>query len=64
VPLSGLRLGADVPDPGDGFAARLGIEPDGAVLVRPDQHVAWRSVRGAASPGAALAAAFAGILGR
>jgi hypothetical protein len=64
VPLASLRLGADVPDPGGAFAARLGIEPDGALLVRPDQHVAWRSLRGAASPGPALAAAFAGILGR
>jgi len=31
------------PDPsGRGFAALYGVEGDGAVLVRPDGHVAWR----------------------
>lgn len=31
------------PDPqGRGFAALYGVEADGAVLVRPDGHVAWR----------------------
>lgn len=31
------------PDPqGQGFAALYGVEDDGAVVVRPDGHVAWR----------------------
>ena len=32
------------PDPqGQGFAALYGVDDDGAVLVRPDGHVAWRA---------------------
>jgi 2,4-dichlorophenol 6-monooxygenase len=34
-----------VADPLDGFRRICGLEPDGAVLVRPDKHVAWRSRR-------------------
>ncbi|MEU6704975.1 FAD-dependent monooxygenase [Streptomyces wuyuanensis] len=63
------RLGADVrgsliaPDAGaralgdvaDTFHERYGIGPEGAVLVRPDGHVGWRSATAAADP--------AGILG-
>ena len=37
-----LRLGADLPDPDGGLAAAHGIGRHGAVLVRPDGHVAWR----------------------
>ncbi len=40
-----------------------GIGPDGALLVRPDQHVAWRSRGAVAKPGDALARAFEEILG-
>ena len=36
---------------------------DGALLVRPDQHVAWRSTTLPADPGAALATALAAVLG-
>ncbi|MFJ8435514.1 FAD-dependent oxidoreductase [Kitasatospora sp. NPDC094019] len=48
VPLEALRIGADAeddlaPEPGEDFAALHGIGPDGAVLVRPDGFVAWRS---------------------
>jgi 2-polyprenyl-6-methoxyphenol hydroxylase-like FAD-dependent oxidoreductase len=45
------------------FARAYGLEPDGAVLVRPDGHVAWRSACGPAN-GPALAAALTRILGR
>lgn len=31
--------------PGDEWRGAYGIEPGGAVLVRPDGHVAWRAVR-------------------
>ncbi|MEX2206077.1 MAG: hypothetical protein WEF50_07620 [Myxococcota bacterium] len=48
---AGVRAG------GIGSDARLGIEKDGALLVRPDQHVAWRSARGVASPSDALRSA-------
>jgi 2-polyprenyl-6-methoxyphenol hydroxylase-like FAD-dependent oxidoreductase len=36
------RIGDDLLDNGD-FCERYGIEPSGAVLVRPDGYVAWRS---------------------
>jgi 2,4-dichlorophenol 6-monooxygenase len=62
-PLATLRIGEDVADADGAWAAQLGIEADGALLVRPDQHVAWRSARGVTDPRAALAAAFAAILG-
>jgi putative polyketide hydroxylase len=40
-----------------------GIAPDGAVLVRPDGHIAWRSVQGPVDS-AGLTACLAGILSR
>lgn len=40
-----------------------GIARDGALLVRPDQHVAWRSRKADADPAARLADAFEAILG-
>jgi 2-polyprenyl-6-methoxyphenol hydroxylase-like FAD-dependent oxidoreductase len=63
APLAGVRIGRELADPTGSFAARLGIAPDGAVLVRPDQHVAWRSAGGVASPRAALASVFDAMLG-
>nr|WP_316525450.1 FAD-dependent monooxygenase [Kitasatospora sp. K002] len=49
VPLDGYRVGDGAeddlaPEPGVDFAALHGIGPRGAVLVRPDGFVAWRSV--------------------
>ncbi|KND36983.1 FAD-dependent monooxygenase [Streptomyces acidiscabies] len=40
-----------------------GTGPAGAVLVRPDQHVAWRATGTEADPAGALAEAFALVLG-
>ncbi len=37
-----LRLGVDVGDPDDWWTGVMGLEPSGAVLVRPDQHIAAR----------------------
>lgn len=62
VPLGTLVLGRDVVDPGDGWRRLLGIAPDGAVLVRPDQHVAWRAEHAAGDAAAALDAALATVL--
>jgi 2,4-dichlorophenol 6-monooxygenase len=39
-----------------------GIDDHGAVLVRPDQHVAWRSQHGVADPAGTLARALSTIL--
>lgn len=55
VPLRCLELPAD---------ALSEIEPDGAILVRPDQHVAWRVRAQPGDPGAALRSALATMLGR
>jgi 2-polyprenyl-6-methoxyphenol hydroxylase-like FAD-dependent oxidoreductase len=40
-----------------------GIGPDGALLVRPDQHVAWRSATSVPNPADRLACVLRGILG-
>ncbi len=57
VPLDG---DAAVPDE---WRAMCGVGADGALLVRPDQHVAWRADRLPADPAAALAGALTSILG-
>lgn len=48
IPLRSYRVGAEpgaelVPEEGTDWAERHGIEPGGAVLVRPDGFVAWRA---------------------
>jgi 2-polyprenyl-6-methoxyphenol hydroxylase-like FAD-dependent oxidoreductase len=63
VPLACLAIGREVEDESGAWQTALGIEDDGALLVRPDQHVAWRSAHGAADPGAALRGALARVLG-
>lgn len=40
------------------------VDEDGAVLVRPDKHIAWRAMRMPDSPHAALRSAVAQLLGR
>ncbi len=63
-PLTTIRLGHDVLDPDGTWTTLLALAPDGAILVRPDQHVAWRSARTDANPGVALASVFAILLDR
>jgi 2-polyprenyl-6-methoxyphenol hydroxylase-like FAD-dependent oxidoreductase len=58
-----LAIGRDVPDADGAWATLLGIENDGALLVRPDQHVGWRSARGVANPGDALRSALSRCVG-
>lgn len=62
-PLHHLAIGRDVADPDGAWSAQLGIESDGALLVRPDQHVAWRSARAVADPAATLRSALARCVG-
>ncbi|WP_329286132.1 FAD-dependent oxidoreductase [Streptomyces sp. NBC_00691] len=69
VPLDSFRIGhgpdAELSPEGDTDWAEVhGVTPDGAVLVRPDGFVAWRSEGAAADPGAALRQALAAILDR
>jgi putative polyketide hydroxylase len=43
VPIARYRIGSPGLRDGGGFTAAYGLGDDGAVLVRPDGHVAWRS---------------------
>ena len=62
APIVQVRLCEDAAvDPGWCALAALGA--DGALLVRPDQHVAWRAPTLPADPGAALTSALAAVLG-
>jgi hypothetical protein len=62
VPIDRYRIGAPGLRDVGGFAEAYGLGADGAVLVRPDGHVAWRSVAGPAG-GAALRDAVRQIVG-
>ena len=44
------------------WANAYGVGEDGAVLVRPDGHVAWRSASGVDAPAEVLRAALDGVL--
>jgi putative polyketide hydroxylase len=65
-PLVAVAIGgeSDVSDPDESFHTAYGVDSVGAVLVRPDGHVAWRSRSGASNPEMALRAAFEHLLGR
>jgi 2,4-dichlorophenol 6-monooxygenase len=62
MPLSVVVAGRDFGDPGEGWRRACGIERDGALLVRPDQHVAWRAPGMRPDRVAALAAAVTAVL--
>ncbi|WP_306310735.1 FAD-dependent oxidoreductase [Streptomyces hydrogenans] len=69
VPLDSYRIGAGpaadlAPASETDWAEVHGTTPDGAVLVRPDGFVAWRSEGASADPGAVLRQALTAILGR
>ncbi|MFE2936009.1 FAD-dependent monooxygenase [Streptomyces sp. NPDC059278] len=55
VPARTVVVGRDIAVVDDSLLERLGITEDGAVLVRPDSHIAWRSCDGSPlPPGTAL----------
>ena len=62
-PLVALRCDADFEDPTGTFHDVYGIDPDGAVLIRPDGHVAWRNHTVTTDPLTALRSAITGCLG-
>ena len=64
IPITQARIGIDASPPDDEWRTTCGVESDGALLVRPDQHVAWRSSSLPAQPSDALALALGLILGR
>ena len=66
IELAAYRIGqdADLLALESGWQAKLGISSEGAVLVRPDGFVAWRSSTSPASPVAAVEQVVAHILGK
>jgi 2-polyprenyl-6-methoxyphenol hydroxylase-like FAD-dependent oxidoreductase len=65
-PLEAWRVApdGDLTDPDGAFPAAFGVGPEGAVIVRPDGVIAWRSVGDAADPRAAVEEAMAHLLMR
>lgn len=65
-PLVAFTIGenGDLGDPEDSWHSAYGVDADGAVLVRPDGYVAWRSRSGEANPQIMLRAVIDGVLGR
>jgi putative polyketide hydroxylase len=65
-PLVAYTVGkdGDLGDPDGNWHEVYGVDADGAVLVRPDGHVAWRSRSAASDPMKVLRAALDCVLGR
>ncbi len=67
VAVDAVRIGhidGDLFDPRLAWTRARGISPQGAVLVRPDRFIGWRSLGMAANPAAELTSALQRILGR
>jgi putative polyketide hydroxylase len=64
APIEAYQIDADAIDAEGLFLQRTGLERDGAILVRPDGFIAWRSRAGASDPYATLAAALGRALRR
>ena len=66
VPLEAYTAGpgGDLTDPTGTWAELYGVDADGAVLIRPDGHVAWRSRSLSAAPTTDLAGTLGAVLGR
>ena len=66
LPLRPYTVGpaSDAVDASGAFAAAYGIDPNGAVIVRPDGVVAWRSPAGAGDLQASVATAMTALLQR
>jgi 2,4-dichlorophenol 6-monooxygenase len=67
VPLDAVRIGhldGDLFDPRCTWLRRREIGPEGAILVRPDRYVAWRSLGAVEAPREELAGALGAILAR
>lgn len=59
-----ITLDGDVADPHDWWSTVAGMAPEGALLVRPDQHIAFRAQQPGADPLATLRQALAVATGR
>ncbi len=62
IPIQAHAVGADGADPHGGFGPAYGVCDTGAVVVRPDGFVGWRSRNGAADPERALLGALRPLL--
>jgi 2-polyprenyl-6-methoxyphenol hydroxylase-like FAD-dependent oxidoreductase len=63
APLAHVRIGVDAELEDAHWPEICGVAGTGALLVRPDQHVAWRAPSLPEDPAARLAAALASLLG-
>ncbi len=65
VPLQAFTVGptGNLLDPDESWTTTYGVENEGAVLVRPDGHVAWRSRSDVTNPTQALQGVLARVLG-
>ena len=65
-PLVAYTVGedGDLVDPDGNWREAYGVDADGAVLVRPDGHVAWRSRSAASDPAEVLRTALDRVFGR
>ena len=63
APVAHVRVGTDLRARDDAWRTACGVEETGALLVRPDQHVAWRAASLPGDPGAQLTSALSTILG-
>ena len=63
IPLEHVRIGVDATLADDAWPKTCEVQEGGALLVRPDQHVAWRARVAPEEPGAGLRSAFATIFG-
>jgi putative polyketide hydroxylase len=65
IPLDAWRIGpgGDFEDPDGTWRSVYGIESSGALLVRPDGHVAWRSAEGADDPTATIKSVLGKLFG-
>ena len=64
LPLSAVGLDGDLGDEKGTWSQLYRIASGGAVLVRPDGHVAWRSRAGVTAPQAELLRVLRAVLGR
>jgi 2,4-dichlorophenol 6-monooxygenase len=62
VPVAVVEIGGELTDPAGLWASVSGTGPDGAFLVRPDRHVAWRAATMPAEPCAELTAVLRRLL--
>ncbi|MGC7101836.1 FAD-dependent monooxygenase [Amycolatopsis lurida] len=64
ITVTSHRIGDELRDTADAWHARYGLEPGGAVLVRPDSVIAWRSSTAVTNPARELDEALTAILAR